>query len=157
MKKSNILLMLTSVLVIVFLHPYPDIYHPEEKIKHNIEIIMSTQLSLIISSLEHNKTIDEMMNSQESPPKLRNPPDKTKESSKHISKRDKALEMYFTRKMKPKTIARKLRLSLETINRDADQVKRDLKRFLCTFSACRKEEDKSQAVDKARVKAVIKE
>ena len=107
--------------------------------------------------MEHNKTIDKIMNSQKSSPELINSPDKAKESSKHNSKRDQALEMYFTRKNKPKTIARKLRLPVETIYRDADQVKRDLKRFSSTLSACRKEEDKSQAVDKARVKAVINE
>ena len=107
------------------LHPHPDTHHSEEEIKLNIEKIMGPQLSLIISSFEHNKTIDEIMNSQENQSELRNPPDKAKESSKHNSKWDQVLVMYFTRKMKPKTLAIKLRLSVETIYRDNDQVKRN--------------------------------
>ena len=115
---------MTSVLDNV-LHNYPYIHHHEEEIKLNVGIIIGTQLNLKINSLEHNKTIDETINLQESQPELTNPLDKAKESSKHNSKRDQALEMYFTRKMKPKTIARKLRIQVETIYRDAHQFKRD--------------------------------
>ena len=55
------------------LHTNHDFHNPEDEIKLNIGIIMGTQLNLIISSLEHSKTTDEIINLQESSQELRNP------------------------------------------------------------------------------------
>ena len=86
------------------LHTHPDIHHHEEQIKLNVGIIMGIQLSLKINSLGHNKTIDEIMNLQESLPELTNPLDKLKSHLNIIQKGIKHLRCILQEKWGPKLL-----------------------------------------------------